>query len=219
MATLRITNLTSSDYWLNDIYTSIPASTAAVPYVDVERSPSEISAMRGLEAAVAAGDLSADVTYSADELAAIDADNQPLASLLVDGSVTAGALAPVSAASPAAAPVTFFKSFAAGAAGTADDVTIYAVNTLPYKIRIMGVSASIATAIGASTLTIRSAAGGGGTLAATVSSGSTGFVSATSLGAANASVVLTPGALIGLFVRRSDRGVAGEVHIYARRES
>lgn len=219
MATLRITNLTTSDYWLNDIYTAVPASTAAVPYVDVVRSPAEISSMDGLQDAVAAGTLSAAVTYSADELAAIDSANQPLASLLVDGAVTDSAIAPVAASAIAAAPVTFYKAFAAAAAGTPDDVTVYAVNTLPYAIRITGASASVATAIGGSTLAIRSAAGGAGTLAATISSAAAGLIPAVSLGAGNASVVLTPGALVGLFIRRSDRGVAGEVFIQARREA
>ena len=219
MATLRITNLTTSDYWLNDIYTSIPASTAAIPYVDVSRTPAEISSMDGLQAAVAAGTLSAAVTYSAAELAAIDSANQPLASLLVDGAVTDSAIAPVSAAAIAAAPVMFFKAFAAGAAGTADDVTVYAVNTLPYKIRILDARASIATAVGGSTLTVRSAAGGAGTQAAVVSSAATGIARASALGSANTSVVLTPGASVGLFIRRSDRGVAGELVIMARREA
>ena len=219
MATLRITNLTTSPYWLNDIYATIPASTAAVPYLDVQRAPAEVSAMLGLEAAVADGTLSVAVTYSADELAAIDSANQPLASLLVDGSVTDAAIAPVAASAIAAAPVTFRKAFAAAAAGTPDDVTVYAVNTLPYKIRIIGASASISTAIGGSGLTIRSAAGGAGTLAATISSAAAGVNPVMSLGAGNASAVLTPGASVGLFIRRSDRGVAGEVFIQARRES
>lgn len=216
MATLRITNLTATDYWLNDIYATVPASS----YVDVVRSPSEISAMDGLQNAVAAGTLSADTTYSAAELAAISADNQPLASPLVPGSLTAEAVAPVAAAAVAAAPIIFFKALASGgASGTPDDVTIYAVNTLPYKIRILDAVANISTAVGASTLQVRSAAGGVGTLAATLSSAATGTAQTTSLGAGNVSVVLTPGASVGLFVRRSDRSVVGEILITARRES
>jgi len=62
---------------------------------------------------------------------------------------------------------------------------------------------------------VRSAAAGGGTLAATVP--------ADVLGAArmigpNASVVLTPGAIVGLFIRR-DRSTVGEIVITARREA
>lgn len=216
MATVRITNLTTSDYWLNDIYTAVPASTAAVPYVDVTRSPADISVMRGLQDAVAAGVLSSAVTYSADELAAIDSANQPLASVLVDGSVTDSALAPVAAAAIAAPLVTFHKAFAAGAGG-ADDVTIYAVNTLPYAVRILDAFAMISTAgAGGSTLTVRSAAAGGGTAAAVLSSAATGVAR---MVAPTASVVLTPGSAVGLFVRRSDSAAVGEITIVARREA
>lgn len=216
MATLRITNLTTSPYWLNDIYTSVPASTAQFPYVEVQRTPAEISSMDGLQAAVAAGTLSSSVTYSAAELAAIDSSNQPLASVLVDGSVTDAALAPVAAAAVAAPLVTFHKAFAAGAGG-ADDVEVYAVNTLPYAVRVLDAFALISTAgAGGSTLSVRSAAAGGGTLAATVSSAATGMARMTG---PNASVVLTPGAMVGLFVRRSDSTAVGEITIVARREA
>lgn len=216
MATIRITNLTAADYWLNDIYTSVPASS----FIDVTRTPAEISSMKGLEAAVAGGTLSAAVTYSADEQAALASGNGPLASLLVPGSLSPAPVAPVAATDILALPITLLKDMASGGApGTADDVTIYAVNTLPYKIRILDVQANIRTAAAASTLEVRSEAGGLGTLAATVDSGATGTVHAASLGSSNVSVVLTPGALVGLFVRRSDRSVTGEVLITARRES
>lgn len=218
MATLRITNLTTSPYYLNDLYATIPASTAPVPYLDVVRSPAEVSAMRGLEAAVAAGSLSCDVTYSASELAAFSSLPQPLASLLVPGSVTAAAIAPVAASAVDAAPVVFYKALpSGGAAGTADDVTIYAVNTLPYKVRILGAQANISTAVAGATLQVRSAAGGGGTLASgPIDAATTGVHYASG---PNASVVLTPGAIVGLFVRRSDRSVVGEIVITARREA
>lgn len=215
MATLRITNLTTSDYWLNDIYSAVPAGS----FVDVTRSPAEISAMRGLQDAVAAGKLSVDTTFSAEELAAISAANQPLASTLVPGSLTADAVAPVATAVAAAAPITIFKAFSAGSGGSPDDVVVYAVNTLPYKIRILDAMATISTAVALSSLDVRSAAAGGGTLVATIPSASTGVQRAASLGSGNTSVVLTPGATVGLFIRRSDSGVAGEVVLTARRES
>lgn len=238
MATIRITNLTNSDYWLNDIYTNIPASTAAVPYVDVVRSIAQLSSMKGLGAAVAAGTLSVAITPDAGELATDLTYVQPLGSELLPGSVSSGALAngsvtaaklaansvgpgtfvPVASTDIVSPTVTFYKALTSGgAAGTADDVTIYAVNTLPYKVRIIDAWAVVSTAAAATTLDVRSAAAGGGTLAAQVSAASTGIARASLLNT-NASAVLTPGASVGLFVRR-DRSVVGEIFITARKES
>jgi len=208
MASLSITNISASAFFLNDVYVDIAAAQTLV----VSRSPAEISSMAGLQAAVADGILTASIAYTADELASI-----PLPSPLAPGSVSALTIAPVFAVAVASAPIIFRKAFASGgASGTLDDVTIYAVNTLPYKVRILDAMALISTAgPGASTLAVRSAVAGGGTLAATVP--------ADVLGAArmigpNASVVLTPGALVGLFIRR-DRSTVGEIVITARREA
>jgi hypothetical protein len=229
MATIRITNLTTSEYWLNDIYVAVPASSAAIPYVDVVRSLAELASMKGLASAVAAGSLSVSITPSAGELATDLTYVQPLGSELLPGSVTATAMAtnsvgpgtfvPVAAAGIVSPVVGIYKAMTSGgASGTLDDVTIYAVNTLPYKIRILGAVANISTAGPAlSTLQIRSAAAGGGTLAATIDSTGTGTVQSSSLGSGNVSVVLTPGALVGLFIRR-DRSTVGEVFITARKE-
>lgn len=208
MASLTITNVSSSDFWLNDIYATVPAGEAVV----VTRSPAEISSMAGLQAAVADGVLTSAVEFSADELAA------DLSSVVAPASVGAVAMDPVAATDIDAPLITFRKAFTAGAAGAADDVTIYALNSLPYKVRILGAHAIIATAIGGSSLNVRSQAGGvAGVLAAgPMDSASTGVHLATG---PSASVVLTPGASVGLFIRRSDRGVAGEVIITARREA
>jgi len=208
MASLSIANISLTSFFLNDIYVDIDAGQTVV----VSRSAAEISSMLGLQAAVADGVLTATITPTADELA-----SSPLASPLSPASVTALATAPVAAAAIDSAPVIFRKAFTAGgASGTLDDVTIYAVNTLPYKVRILEAFALISTAgPGASVLAVRSAAAGGGTLAATVP--------ADVLGAArmigpNASVVLTPGSLVGLFIRR-DRSTVGEIILTARREA
>ena len=208
MASLSIANISLTSFFLNDIYVDIDAGQTVV----VSRSAAEISSMLGLQAAVADGVLTATITPTADELA-----SAPLASPLSPASVTALAVAPVAAAAIDSAPVIFRKAFVSGgASGTSDDVTIYAVNTLPYKVRILDAVALISTAgPGASLLSVRSAAAGGGTLAATLP--------ADVLGAArmigpNASVVLTPGALVGLFIRR-DRSTVGEIIITARREA
>lgn len=207
MASLTITNGSASDYWLNDIYATVPAGES----VTVTRSPAEISSMAGLQAAVADGVLTAAVTFSADELSA------DLSSVVAPASVSAAAMNPVASTAVDAPLVTFRKAMTSGgASGTLDDVTIYAVNTLPYKVRILDAMALIGTPGPAgSVLSVRSAAAGGGTLAATVSSENAGVAR---MSGPTASVVLTPGSAVGLFVRR-DRSVVGEVVITARRES
>ncbi len=249
MATLRITGLTTSAFWLNDIYATIPASTSTPAYLDVTRSPAEISMMRGLQEAVADGTVSVTVTYSADELAALSLVKlQPLASSLVDGSVSTAALqnlsvtagkidsgavtaaklaadsvgtgtfVPVAAATVMSTEVVLRQALVSGgAAGTADDVTIYAVNTLPYKVRILDAWVVLSTGH-ASDATVREVAGGAGTVSATVDCTATGITHAKALGAANTSIVYTPGPAVGLFLRR-DRSVVGELFILARKES
>lgn len=219
MATVRITNLTTSPVYLNDIYTTINGSAAVfplLPYVDVTRSVAEISSMTGLIDAVAAGTLSATITYSADEQAALSVSAaQPLASLLAPKAVPA----PVASTTIVGQEITLYKSMpSGGATGTADDVTIYAVNTLPYKMRILSAQVRISTAGAAgSTMNVRTAAAGGGTLVAgPIASDATGIVNATG---PNTTVVATPGALVGLFVRRSDRSAVGEIVIKARIEA
>lgn len=207
MASLTISNVSSADFWLNDIYAAIPAGDSVVVF----RSPAEISSMAGLQAAVADGILTSSVVFSADEQAA------DLSSVIAPASVDAASISPVAAAAVDAPLVTFRKALASGgSSGTLDDVTIYAVNTLPYKVRILDALALISTAgPAASALSVRSAAAGGGSLAATVPSDATGPQRMTG---PNTSVVLTPGASVGLFVRR-DRSVVGEVIITARREA
>ncbi len=208
MAVLTIANVSSSDFFLNDVYATIAAGDS----IQVTRSPAEISSMAGLQAAVADGVLTASVAFSADELAS------GIGLPIVSESVSVDSIVPVASTNPIGQEIVIYKALATGGtSGTADDVTIYAVNTLPYKIRILSAEAHISTAVALSTLNVRSAAAGGGTLAAgPIDSGSTGIAAATG---PNATVVLTPGALVGLFVRRSDRSVVGEIVIKARIES
>jgi len=204
MAQITITNVSSDAFYLNDIYATIPAGES----VETQRAISEISAMAGLQAAVTAGVLTLSIEYSASELASGLA-------LAAGPSIPAA----VEATDLVAAPISIRKAMVSGGtSGTADDVTIYAVNNLPYAIRILDAHAVISTAVVGSSLTVRSAAAGAGTQAAVVSSASAGVARASALGASNTSVVLTPGSSVGLFVRRSDRSVVGEVVITARRE-
>lgn len=201
---VTVTNISSSPVPIGDIYTTIPVGGSVV----FSRAASQISAMAALQKAVAAGLVTVAAVEEAFEAA----------SGLATAPSTIGAadMAPVAATDAAAAPIEFRKAFAAGIAGTPDDVVIFAANTLPYKIRIERAEARVSTAIALSTINVYDQAAGAGQLCAALSSAATGIVPMTG---PNASVVVTPGALIGLFIRRSDRGVAGEVVITARRES
>jgi hypothetical protein len=97
--------------------------------------------------------------------------------------------------------------FSAAAAGTADDVTIYNA-TAPFGFRVIDCHVKILTAIGGSTVTLRSASGGGGSaLSSALSSAATGTARNNDT---DSRTVASGGSL---FLRRSDRGVAGEITI------
>ena len=109
-------------------------------------------------------------------------------------------------------PFLITQPLTAGVAGTADDVTIYSANA-PFDFRIVDVWLLVSAAIGGSTVQLRSATGGGGSaLSSALSSAATGTVrnndTATRQVASGGS----------LFVRRSDRAVAGRILITALRE-
>ena len=101
-------------------------------------------------------------------------------------------------------------AFTAAAAGSADDVTIYSANA-PLAFRLLDVIVLISTAIGGSTVQLRDTSGGGGSvLSSSLSSAATG----TARNNDTTTRVITVGGSI--FLRRSDRGVAGEVIIIGR---
>jgi hypothetical protein len=203
---LVITNLSATDpVTIRDLYTTIAPSGV----VTITRKASELPAMGGLQAALAAGAVSLSVTPTADEIAS--------GLLAAPQTVQAADSAPVAAAAVDAMDITMRLPFAAAAAGTADDVTIYALNALPYKMRVIWAKAIVGTAIGSATAAVRTQSAGAGTLVATMDFGTAGLVPSPNTGFAT--VVLTPGSSVGLFVRRSDRGVAGEILLSVRRES
>ncbi len=109
-------------------------------------------------------------------------------------------------------PFVITQPMTAGAAGTADDVEIYNANA-PFALRIIDVWALLNTAIVGSTIQLRSATGGGGSARSSVlSSAATGTVRN------NDTATQQVGAAGSLYIRRSDRGVAGRVLILALRE-
>jgi hypothetical protein len=129
------------------------------------------------------------------------------------GSVLADAVSPDVVGSIDSAglgvPLVIYKSFAAGVAGTPDDVTIYNAS-IPFGWRILDALVYVSTNIGGSTLQLRDTAGGGGAAL------SDAFDSATTGIKRDVLMTATPTQAAGdsLFLRRSDRGVAGEVIIW-----
>jgi hypothetical protein len=153
-------------------------------------------------------------------MAQIDAD-QPLKTLISNGSIgivyteeTGDDIAGGGLEGGVAEQLTIRKAFTAGVAGTPDDVVIYTANA-PYAFDIVDVTALVSTAIAATTLTLRDTAGGGGAaLSDALSSAATG-VKRQQL--ATGAVAVAKGGTV--VIRRSDRGVAGEVLVSILRKS
>jgi hypothetical protein len=201
-----VTNISAVPVPIGDLYTTIPVGGS----VTTKRSASQLASMVSLQKAVEAGTVTVAATEESFETASGLA--------VAPGTVAAADVQPVAAADAAAATFEIRKSFTAAAAGAQDDVTIYAANALPFKLRILDAYALVATiGTGAATLTVRDEAAGAGTAVAVMSSAATGRISPSA--AFTATTVLTPGATKGLFIRRADRDAAGEVVIIARRET
>jgi len=204
MADVTITNLTTSPLYLGDLYTTIAASSS----ITVSRYASDLSRMKSLQDAVAAGTAAVSVAPTANELAS--------GLMTADASVQAADLAAVAAANAAAPEQIIRKSFTTA---STTDIAIYAANALPYKMRIIDVFLIISTQQSASAVQLWSGAAGTGTaVTSSTATTSAGRVAMPLTG--NATVVLTPGALVGLFLLpNATSGVVGEIEIVLRRES
>lgn len=168
---------------------------------------SDLPAMTGLLTLESLGKVSIAVVYSTAEKKF----------LIPPDAIQAGDMMPVDAAALDSPIIEIRKPLVAGMAAAADDVTIYAVNTLPYKLRITDAYLMVsAGALAGRNVQVRDVAGGGGTLGAQVDAVVAGRnpMSATFL----ATTVLSPGAMLGLFARRSHDAIAGELFIMGRRE-
>jgi len=107
------------------------------------------------------------------------------------------------------------QPFVAAAPGAADDVVIYNANA-PFGFRILDSQVLISTAIGGSTVQLRSATGGGGVaLSDAFPSAAQGRLRDGATGIANATKTVAIGGTLAL--RRSDRGAAGEVILFCTR--
>lgn len=107
------------------------------------------------------------------------------------------------------------KDMVAGTPGTPDDVVIIAAGAYPYKIRVFECDYVVATAIPASSVQVRDAVGGAGnTLSGVLSTAATGISWDTrDFDTKVVNLATTP-----LILRRSDRGVAGEVFMHVALE-
>jgi hypothetical protein len=198
MATLTVVNLTANPVYCSDLYATLQPNGT----ISTTRNASDLPRMQSLQALITAGTVSASVQYTANEL----------------GSGLVGQGLPQGSATGIAPEEIIRVPFTAGAGGSADDITVYAVGALPAaKLRILDMYVEVATAVSASTLSARSAAAGGGTLCAQCASAATGRNGQNT--AVTASQVLTNGASVGLFIHRSDNGVAGEAFITVRPET
>lgn len=204
MATIIVTNLDTVPTTVGDLYTTLAVGGS----VTTSRALTDLPRMANLQNLIANGKVSLSVTNTADESASGLASSP--------NSVGADDFASVSAATVAAPLQTMYVSIASGGGGSPADSTLFAVNTFPYKVRVMDVVGYVSTAVAASTVTVRTAAAGGGALLGSLDSATTGRKETT---APVGTTVVTPGGAVGLFVRRSDNGVACEVMLTVRRES
>jgi hypothetical protein len=206
MATIVLTNITNpkEKVLIQDLYAKVPD---VAPFtLTFSRPMGALSAMPSLQAALDAGQVTMAITPTAAELGS--------GLLSPPNVVGADDIQAVPAAQVGAPYQSFYVNCPVGGGG-ADDVTMFAVNTLPYKIRVLDAVCMISTAA-AGSWTVRTAAAGAGTALATFSSASTGRVVST---APTATTVVSPGATVGIFVRRTDSTTVGEVMLLVRRES
>jgi len=204
MATFSITNISSDEVHLGDFYLTIAAGETKTLS---NRSVDEVSGLSSVQREVADGNITFTVTPTADELAS--------GLMAPPNSISGDDFQEVAAAAPLSGVAEIRSEFAAGGGGSPDDVALYAANALPYKFRVLDAHVKVSTAVGGSTLLLRDEAAGAGTLLASMSGAATGRSEMSD----NLTAVATPGATKGLFLRRSDNGVAGEVIITIRRES
>lgn len=197
---VTVTNLTAARIYLSDFKMEVDAGKSIV----TDRSASDLPRMKHTQQLVADGKVSIVTTPTASETSS--------GLLTAPASIGAEDAAPVAAATLAAAPFAIRIPIPAGAPAA---VVGYALNTLPFKFRILDGKFYCATAgAGGSTLTLQGQAGADA-LGMTFSSAATGTVQ--SVG--TATPVVVPAATRGLFVLKSDAAAAGEVVLLCRRET
>jgi hypothetical protein len=198
MADVTITNLSSSaPLLIQDLYVDIPAGGS----VTTTRSPADLQGMKSLQAAVADGNATVSVAYTADELAS---------GLVLDNG------APVSATTVQSGELTFRLALAAGGSGVPDDTVIFPVGAMPASYRILDMYIMVSTLKAASTITLEDELAGAGTTYLTYSGAAAGRIEMD--GATTALPLVPKDATHGLIVRRNDGDLVCEVVIVARAE-
>lgn len=187
----------------NGIYvvTSLGGASSKWVFTRADDASSSTSFTAGMLVAVSEGDLSADKVFELTTDGAITLDT----SNLTFAEISRGLIN----SSNMADSGTLFLTVAAGAGGSADDVTIFNA-ACPFKIRVLD-SRFICTAgaAGGRTVTIRSASAGGGSALSDAFS-----CAATNTMARNAGVPTSTVSKAGsMFLRRSDSAIAGELQI------
>lgn len=126
------------------------------------------------------------------------------------GSVSPGnqSISSTSASGGPFVPQSMSFFLAAGAGGSADDVTLFS-SSLPQKAFILNVSLMPTVGVSMATVTLRdAAAGGGNAYSSALAAGTAGTLAATTTTRATAAAAAS-----SLFARRSDSGVAGVLTI------
>lgn len=182
---------------------------------DVLASSASVIVASDVQRAALTGDVTASLNSNATTIAALAVNTGKLA----DDAVTAAKLADSSivpenlvASITYGVPFVITQAMTAGAAGTADDVTIYDA-TAPFAFRILDVWALYSAAVIGSTIQLRSATGGGGSARSSVLTSA-----ATGTQRNNDTATQTVGSSGSLYIRRSDRAVAGRIMVLAVRE-
>ncbi len=200
MATIVVSNAGDDDVYISDLYTAVRAGSS----VSTERSVADLSRMAGLHAAIADGLVTVAVTYSAAEKAS--------------GLVDQGDVSADQGGSGVADLLVIRKALTAGVAAAGDDVTVFAVNTLPFhKLRILDAYLILSAGnAGGRSVSLYTGASAAGTLCAQVAATAAGRNGQTAVVTATSEI--TNGASVGLFARRSHDAVAGELFILLRPE-
>lgn len=180
---VTITNLSSSNpVYITQCYKSLGPSES----IQVRRTMAQIDADASLKALIVAGSVGIAYTEEAgDDIAG-------------GGGLETGM----------ATTITLRKPIAAGTPGSPDDVTVFDANA-PYAFDILDVTFLCSTAIGASTVQLRTLAGGLG--AAQSDALATATTGVKRNAAATGAVAVAKGG--SSFLRRSDAGVAGDLLI------
>lgn len=201
---VTVTNISAAAVGISDLYTTIPVGGS----VSFKRSAAQLSAMVSLQKAAADGLVTVAATMESFETAS------GLAA--APNSIEAADIAAVSATVAASGEIKIRKNFTTTAS---TDIVVYAANALPYKIRILDAYLLISTVqVGSSAQLFDQAAGAGNAITTSTSTATAGRIPMVLTG--NASQVVTPGTLVGLFLRPSAHtGVVGELVIEARRET